>query len=80
MARRELPQLRMCQDKGPGFGPDPEVAGHSCRRPSIEPAPPAVEPDYGNQSEENPQNIAVGEEFSAKVIFGNSSSDDDEVQ
>lgn len=35
-------------------------AGHSCRRPSIEP-PPAVEPDYGNQSEENPQNIAVGE-------------------
>jgi phospholipase C len=27
-----------------------------------------VEPDYGNQSEENPQNIAVGEEFAAKVI------------
>ena len=27
-----------------------------------------VEPDYGNQSEENPQNIAVGEEFSASVI------------
>ena len=27
-----------------------------------------VEPDYGNQSEENPQNIAVGEEFAAQVI------------
>jgi phospholipase C len=27
-----------------------------------------VEPDYGNQSEENPQNIAVGEEFAAAVI------------
>jgi phospholipase C len=27
-----------------------------------------VEPDYGNQSEENPQNIAVGEEFAASVI------------
>ena len=27
-----------------------------------------VEPDYGNQSEENPQNIAVGEEFTASVI------------
>ncbi len=27
-----------------------------------------VEPDYGNQSEENPQNIALGEEFSASVI------------
>ncbi len=27
-----------------------------------------VEPDYGHQSEENPQNIAVGEEFAASVI------------
>jgi phospholipase C len=27
-----------------------------------------VEPDYGNQSEENPQNIAVGEQFAASVI------------
>jgi phospholipase C len=27
-----------------------------------------VEPDYGNQSEENPQNIAMGEEFAARVI------------
>ena len=27
-----------------------------------------VEPDYGTQSEENPQNIAVGEEFAAKVV------------
>jgi phospholipase C len=27
-----------------------------------------VEPDYGNQSEENPQNIAEGEAFAAKVI------------
>jgi phospholipase C len=27
-----------------------------------------VEPDYSNQSEENPQNIAVGEEFASKVI------------
>jgi len=27
-----------------------------------------VEPDYGNQSEENPQNIAVGEEFTASVV------------
>jgi len=27
-----------------------------------------VEPDYGTQSEENPQNIAVGEEFAASVI------------
>ena len=27
-----------------------------------------VEPDYGNQSEENPQNIAVGEQFAAQVI------------
>jgi phospholipase C len=27
-----------------------------------------VEPDYGQQSEENPQNIAVGEEFAASVI------------
>jgi phospholipase C len=27
-----------------------------------------VEPDYSNQSEENPQNIAVGEEFAARVI------------
>jgi phospholipase C len=27
-----------------------------------------VEPDFGNQSEENPQNIAVGEEFAASVI------------
>jgi phospholipase C len=27
-----------------------------------------VEPDYGSQSEENPQNIAVGEEFAASVI------------
>ena len=27
-----------------------------------------VEPDYANQSEENPQNIAVGEEFAARVI------------
>jgi phospholipase C len=27
-----------------------------------------VEPDYGQGSEENPQNIAVGEEFAAKVI------------
>ena len=27
-----------------------------------------VEPDYGTQSEENPQNIAVGEEFAAQVI------------
>ena len=32
------------------------------------PAYSFVEPDYGNQSEENPQNIAVGEEFSAQVI------------
>jgi phospholipase C len=27
-----------------------------------------VEPDYANQSEENPQNIAMGEEFAARVI------------
>jgi phospholipase C len=27
-----------------------------------------VEPDYDHQSEENPQNIAVGEQFAAKVI------------
>jgi phospholipase C len=27
-----------------------------------------VEPDYENQSEENPQNIAVGEQFAAQVI------------
>jgi phospholipase C len=27
-----------------------------------------VEPDYGTQSEENPQNIAVGEEFAASII------------
>jgi phospholipase C len=27
-----------------------------------------VEPDYGNQSEENPQNIAEGEAFAARVI------------
>jgi phospholipase C len=27
-----------------------------------------VEPDYGTQSEENPQNIAVGEQFAASVI------------
>ena len=27
-----------------------------------------VEPDYGTQSEENPQNIAVGEAFSASVV------------
>jgi phospholipase C len=27
-----------------------------------------VEPDYSNQSEENPQNIAVGEEFAAQVV------------
>ena len=27
-----------------------------------------VEPDYGHQSEENPQNIAVGEEFAASVV------------
>ena len=27
-----------------------------------------VEPDYSTQSEENPQNIAVGEEFAAQVI------------
>jgi phospholipase C len=27
-----------------------------------------VEPGFGNQSEENPQNIAVGEEFAASVI------------
>jgi phospholipase C len=27
-----------------------------------------VEPDYGNQSEENPQNIAAGEQFAAKVV------------
>ena len=27
-----------------------------------------VEPDYGNQSEENPQNIAVGNELAANVI------------
>ncbi|HXT92231.1 MAG TPA: alkaline phosphatase family protein [Trebonia sp.] len=27
-----------------------------------------VEPDYENQSEENPQNIALGEEFAARVI------------
>jgi phospholipase C len=27
-----------------------------------------VEPDYGTQSEENPQNIAVGEEFAASVV------------
>ena len=27
-----------------------------------------VEPDYGNQSEENPQNIAAGEQFAAQVI------------
>jgi phospholipase C len=27
-----------------------------------------VEPDYSNQSEENPQNIAVGEEFAASVV------------
>ncbi len=27
-----------------------------------------VEPDYGDQSEENPQNIAVGEEFAASVV------------
>lgn len=27
-----------------------------------------VEPDYENQSEENPQNIAVGEEFAASVV------------
>jgi phospholipase C len=27
-----------------------------------------VEPDYSNSSEENPQNIAVGEEFAASVI------------
>jgi phospholipase C len=27
-----------------------------------------VEPDYGTQSEENPQNIASGEAFSAKVV------------
>ncbi len=27
-----------------------------------------AEPDYGSQSEENPQNIAVGEEFAAQVV------------
>ncbi|MBO0729214.1 MAG: alkaline phosphatase family protein [Acidimicrobiaceae bacterium] len=27
-----------------------------------------VEPDYGNQSEEDPQNVAQGEQFAAKVI------------
>ena len=27
-----------------------------------------VEPDYGNQSEENPQNIADGEQFAAEVV------------
>ena len=27
-----------------------------------------VEPDYGNQSEENPQNIVVGEEFTSSVV------------
>jgi phospholipase C len=27
-----------------------------------------VEPDYGTQSEENPQNIAMGEEFAASVV------------
>jgi len=27
-----------------------------------------VEPDFGNQSEENPQNIAAGEQFAAQVI------------
>ncbi len=27
-----------------------------------------VEPDYGTQSEENPQNIAAGEEFAAQVV------------
>ena len=27
-----------------------------------------VEPDYEHQSEENPQNIAVGEEFAASVV------------
>jgi phospholipase C len=27
-----------------------------------------VEPDYGTQSEENPQNIALGEEFAASVV------------
>src|SRR6266702_4294461 len=27
-----------------------------------------VEPDYGNQSEENPQNIASGEQFAAQVV------------
>jgi phospholipase C len=27
-----------------------------------------VEPDYGNQSEENPQNIAAGEQFAAQVV------------
>jgi phospholipase C len=27
-----------------------------------------VEPDYGNTSEENPQNIAMGEEFAASII------------
>jgi len=27
-----------------------------------------VEPDYGAQSEENPQNIAAGEQFAAQVV------------
>jgi phospholipase C len=27
-----------------------------------------VEPNYGTQSEENPQNVAVGEQFAAGVV------------